>query len=1057
MLLIPLIVMISLFAATKTISIMVDVPVSGITMSDSGAQLYLDMDKNETHSLEYTVYPTNAKNKTVSATAESVNGKELASLDFDISEGKVNIIPKSAGSARVFLTTNEGGYRASVTVHVESKKSRELQSITSELSKTELQIGEKATITTEFNPKNPSNSILHYSSDNESVATVNDRGEVFALRGGVANITVTSDYSENIFNVLTVTVYNKDTAEIITPPTFSSLANEGELPLPIPDSIGSIDPAKLTLRAITDGPDGEIDISSIISLELISKNGHYSISYKFTDSEYVGSYRIVATYEDEYNSFTAYSGELSKTVKELVNIELSFDSGNTFSAVATTDPNAFSAVFFSVSPSGLDLVYEVSTSNPGIVSGVKVSGSRLQFKPVAPGVANITLKAYLEDNHKSYTEETLTVFVSPSSGFTIVNPSIDAASQTVEGIFTLGKYEYGAKYNGASDIEAAKKASVDTTVYLTENTANRIILNYSFKNMATADPSFRENIRWEVEPRYSDMVAVDENGRIYFRDNTDSFDETVEFRAVFGMDGNTALATCNIRCVANGINVYSYLDLYRATAVDSNKRNVVLRSDIINDFGIYYDNSGKARHHYVEIHTTYDDVYYKNIGMENDAKVKVLIEFRKNVYGNGHTVNAHNLTIGLLDGTGATTNALFKGPLNLVAMSENNSKSAVSVKGQDNICFALYEGAKLSNVNLHGSSPDESGGLDLTDLDYAGTVVEVLGDNTSIEYSRIRYGRLAVRAFGDINDSEKVINLNIKNTRLSETREFILRIGSNRFINGSYENPSPNLSGAGNNTHMTAKSEYNTNFSDEQRKQYDSNYINTFVTLENCVFRNPGLFAIGVDSHFSSYALADGSKFTEEFTGMAAKFTKENGESYLASWKNLAKTSYGAKIKFVGEVNLYTWKPIDDVNSDTLIEKPQMASISVLENLANTIPDVRKFLDLITGLDFNVKKMLSSYNGKLQANNKIVYTDGSGSYVHGGIAFFGGGKNYGVFDTTEAIGDSKRLPSYPIGLDEVGSGYLTYAAGDEPFYFFMFNASTYKPNGDDSIINKKAN
>ena len=159
LLLIPIIIMIGLFAATKTISVMVDIPISGISLNDSGAHIYLDLDKQETHTLDYTVYPTNAKegNKAVFATTESVKGKNLAKLDFVLTGGSVSIIPKSTGSAKVYLTTAEGGYRDSVTVHVTST---ELKSISSSPSSDRIAVGEKAYISTVFEPKSPSNTIL---------------------------------------------------------------------------------------------------------------------------------------------------------------------------------------------------------------------------------------------------------------------------------------------------------------------------------------------------------------------------------------------------------------------------------------------------------------------------------------------------------------------------------------------------------------------------------------------------------------------------------------------------------------------------------------------------------------------------------------------------------------------------------------------------------------------------------------------------------------------------------------------------------------------------------
>ena len=1058
MLIIPLIVMIGLFAATKTISIMVDVPVSGIALTDTGEHIYLNLDKNETVSFGYTVSPTNAKNKTVTATAEKVKGNSLAELAFEIGEESITIKPKSAGSAKVFVTTADGGYRASVTVHVESEKVYELQSMESFVEKTTLNIGESVQITHKFNPENPTNANVEYSSSDEYVVNVSEKGVITALRSGTAIVTAKSESNPEIFNVLTITVYNNNQNEdedgegegeikppvYTAPPTFSALESEGRLPAPIPDKIKAPDLAKFVVSAYTlDGT----DISEKIELAIVKEEGsdYYSITYKFKDEEFSGKYKVEVTYDDGTNDFKFSYENLEKVAKDKITIGITFDNGNEASAFVNTMPR----IPFTVSPQGVECDYVLSTSNAGIISDLKLVGKQISYKPISVGVATITIKASLRDDPTVSTEASVKVYSSPRQ-FNVTAPNATFGSGNIEGIFTLGKYEYVYKYDANGNVEVNKRASSDTTYTTTHTSANKFMFGASLGS-ATTDNSFRENIRWEVDEKYSEFVYVDKSGVVCFRDNSDTFDEIVEFRAIFGKGSAEVSAVYDIRCVANGINIYSYIDLYRATSLDVKNgisRSAVLQTDIIDDFGYYVNGSGSKVPHYTEMHTTYDDNYYKNIGKENEAKVKVLLEFRNNVYGNGHVINAHNLTIGLLDDIGYPDNdTLFRGPLNLVAMSDNNSGAAVSVKAQDNICFGLYENAKLNNVSLHGATPDETNGLDLTDLNYAGTVVEILGDNTAIEYSRVRYGRTVIRAFGDVNDSEKKINFNVKNTRLSEAREFIVRIGSNRFVEGKFDSNgnenvyAPKLPGASDTTHNT-KSTYNTALTDAERLAYDEKFINTTMTVESSIFKNTGLFAIGVDSHFASNALADGSKFVSSNAAMKDLFSIGDGTSFLDSWKNISKTSYGVKVKFVGEVKLDTWKPLADVNSDTLIETPDLDSI----------PNVGKFFNLVKNIRFDLQKMVRVYNNKMKQTGKteLIHVENSTEYVHGGIVFFGGGKNYSVFDSKEA---TSSLNAYQISLSEVDVGYLQHAAGYEPFYLFMFDEKAYTSvSEDDKII-----
>ena len=304
------------------------------------------------------------------------------------------------------------------------------------------------------------------------------------------------------------------------------------------------------------------------------------------------------------------------------------------------------------------------------------------------------------------------------------------------------------------------------------------------------------------------------------------------------------------------------------------------------------------------------------------------------------------------------------------------------------------------------------------DLDYTGTTVEVLGDNVNIRYSRLLNGRTVLRAFGDAEDKEKIIHLNVSNTVLSGAREFLLRIGSNCFVDGSYENVSPSLP-SDNGSNHTAKERYHE-MTDEEKDLYDEKFIKTFVTVKNCVFKDAGLFAIGVDSHFSGVALADGGRMLADYPALKSLFEKADGTTLIDDWRDLAKTSYGAKLSFEGEVNLYNWKDIRDVDSSSIINVPENSAFS-------------------GQIDFDVQEMLVSLSEK-SGYYEIIHNEAGATYVHAGIAFFGGGKNYGVFDASDE--SAYTLSRYKVSLKTVDKAYFVYAAGNESFYFFMYNASS---------------
>ena len=497
-----------------------------------------------------------------------------------------------------------------------------------------------------------------------------------------------------------------------------------------------------------------------------------------------------------------------------------------------------------------------------------------------------------------------------------------------------------------------------------------------------------DNITWVSSDA---RAAITDDGVITLASATGA--DMVEFTAKFTVDGvdYDVSAPFAVRCVWDGVTVNNYTELYTATKA---KKAVVLGADI--DFptsGIHYDT----------MDTTYDATYYKNIGNQDGAKIKTLLQFKNHLYGNGFVINAHNATLGLLDSTGALTdNSIFRGPLNFVAMSEKEG-SLISVKAQDNVCFAVYEGVTVNNVELRGCDlqADENGKYDLTDLDYAGTTVEVFGDNVNIEYSRITNGRTVLRVFGDAEDSSKIIRLNIKNSVLSGAREFILRMGSNAFVDGTKENPSPYLD-ANEKLAFPVQKAYQTNGFD--RTAYEQKYIKTFVNIKNSVMKDAGIFCVGMDAHFSGGALADG-------TGIAS--------GLLTGWHDLAKTSYGAKLTFEGDVRMYDWKDVESVDSSTLIE-------IIGESIYND------------SISFDVKELIQQIatNPTLKT---IVYEENGKQYVHGGIAFFGGGKNYSVFESKDY--SFKPLNGYEIKLSDVGKQYLQSAAGDESFYFLLHDST----------------
>ncbi len=966
----PLVLMICLFALTKTVGQAIDAPVTGIEIVGEKT-VYLDLDKQENHTIEYTIFPTSAKNRQITVKTERVGESMLATFDTEtLEDGRLLLVPTASGAARVTLTTVDGAYKDSIIVYVETSL---LTGITSSVDKHTISVGERLDIHTVFTPSTAENIALSYTSSNPAVVSILESGCIVGVGAGKASVTVRSLWNANIFSTLEITVENADVMDLIEDKVSSTKPN-GKVQISM-DTTSTVSPSQFTYQVLrADGtPYEESPLSALFTVE--GKN--VTLDYSFLDSDFVGEVILRITYaEDGREPITK---DCTVTRVEPSDFTVSFDTKKVSVYVGQNDLLTYTAT-----PADVKLtLVNIATSNENV--SVINNGGMLIIKGERAGLCTVTLTLRAEDGtEKSFSHDILAL---PKS----LSIAEQAGTYGDEGLFVVG----GEYPDGSVQRE---KLTVSASGTLGEN--------------------FYDNFAFESD---SDKVYVDGDGVICFNDST--FSGLVKFCAVM-QNGDFVYksAPFEVMCIAEGVNVYPYLDLLSAT---EEKRVVVLHTDIKDDFG-----TREGEVVYEEIESTYDKQYYINISRPELAKVKVLLSFYADIYGNGHTINAHNVAYGL-DSTGALKNdALFRGPLNFVAMTETGTGGAISVKAQDNICFAVYEGVSVRNVKLRGCdlAADEDGKLDLADLTYTGTTVEVLGDNVDICYSRISNGRTTLRAFGDANDTTKVIHLNIQNSVLSGAREFIMRLGSNCFETGNFDNPAPYLEndGASKNDYLT-KEKYNT-LSDGEKEAYDSTYIKTFVTLKNSVLEHAGLFAVGMDSHFAGVALADGTN--EAILKYSPSF-----QELLAAWHDLAKTSYGAKLTLEGDVRMYTYKKLDEIDSSTLIEVIGETSFG-------------------DKMKFDIKEMIQKLASNPSFSNITFGDNADEMYVHAGIAFFGGGKNYSIVENRlSGTSASWNFAGYSISFEDVERQYLSLAAGNEDFYFLLYDRlSGFSPEDQAEIL-----
>ncbi len=452
---------------------------------------------------------------------------------------------------------------------------------------------------------------------------------------------------------------------------------------------------------------------------------------------------------------------------------------------------------------------------------------------------------------------------------------------------------------------------------------------------------------------------------------------------------------------------------------DATKKNnaIVLGSDIMlgtSDMGNVL--SMEERSNLMgKMTSTYNTEFYRLTGNAVPT-LNYALEFTNNVYGNGYTVNAEHIAAAT-DSTGMPR--LFKGPLKFVSLGD-----MASVAAQDNISFLCRtDNVSLYNVNLLGCNDsslyDDNGNYDLNNLNTIGTTLEI-NANVNVVNCRVRNGRNVVRAYGGNRSGSRYmieslgvldpdrgveaerIKVNVEGCIISQGREFLLKMGTNRALRSNSANSvEPNLLDASGKPYTFQN---NDHLNDEY---FYKMYVMTDLTLKDSVLETSGLFTVGIESNFAGSFLHDG---------------EENSDLRFEGWAGTGGTSFASILRLVGDVRLYDWKDISLVNSDTLIEGDYLK------------------LDIAAMLKYVCSAKPNEYG------NIIQNVDGK-DYVHGGIACYGGGKNYSIVDMTEFDRGRAFNDPYYVNINvlkEAGgdAGHLgevlPLAAGTQDFRFFMY-------------------
>lgn len=979
--LIPLVLMVCVFSAANFTSLQVPISVNSVAVYHERLEVVNLAESNE-FQINAQVMPINASNKGLIYTYESVNGKQMPTLDIN-ENGLVKA--SGYGTAKVIVTTKDGAYKKSFLLEVTSTVATEL---VANLSKTEdIFVGDEFEILTTVLPDAALDKNVKFSSTDNHIVKVDAlTGECKALSSG--RVTLKATLENGINGKL------EKSFDIVVLPNNSSNPITFNGSEQLTDNIFSEDFSVVM----------EINFTDLYSIGFTLNTNDIILNYDETQAESVeleylsnndGIYKYKLNINnmnvDEFNlsaklnyeNFANYTSQIK--LKKIVDLtELDVKLTNFKNYIKMNSTNQFKV---EISPS--DFVgYEINAYFENNNITLVKSGEVYYYKGTIVGVNKLTVEVSFEGEVIKTITQDVEVLNPPSSLEFVANTE----SYGIEDLLTVGN--------------------------------EKIVLGEYVENKSTFDFVTNvnlENIEWSTS---DEGIAKFVDGELIILNEGKVTIKATETQAkLLGIDLSCEIL---IRCV-KGVEIGTYEDLVQAT--DDGKQ-VVLTNDIMLGKKLIhvYDDGSKEELYSKEesakilasevrqIETSAEWNYYKNYhNMTTPPTINYIIKFTNNVFGNGYSLNANNIT-NMVDGTNALYEyAVFRGPLNLVAIPE------ASVKAQDNICFIATDNVMLNNVELIGADMNGLDTTDLSSLNYVGTVLEVMGDNVKIVNSRIRNGRNCVRVYGKESGNYEKINVLIESCVISNAREFLVKMGTNKKLDGEFENAGSYNLADGNlpanvweecapkienyrhlNDGTLTTEEYNALVEQYNNDTVFQDLIMTNLTIKNCVLHTSGLFSIGLESSFAGPAL-DGGRFN------SWNFAEQG-------WVDIAGTSYPTMLNLEGDVRIYDWKKLSNIDTSILIDG-----------------------DL---LDFNLAQMIENVYNQGTFTEIITEVDGT-KYAHGGIVMYGGGKNYALINNN--LTNSSDLGNYTISLDSLNNSLtsvLKYASGKEDFRVLMYGKNS---------------
>lgn len=199
--------MLSLFTTTNVVSIVADVPVTGIEILSEDT---VTLELYKSFEVEYRVMPIEATVKDVEFSFSQYAAEPLA--EFDVDGNK--LIARKAGWAIVTLQTLNGGYRDSFIIEVTTKN---VTGIECTVDRDVIGVGESISIKTLVKPHTATNQAVEYSVRTGKDVVEVRNGVIKGIGVGTAVIEVTSVDTPSVKDEVTLTVTSSGVVDFVDP------------------------------------------------------------------------------------------------------------------------------------------------------------------------------------------------------------------------------------------------------------------------------------------------------------------------------------------------------------------------------------------------------------------------------------------------------------------------------------------------------------------------------------------------------------------------------------------------------------------------------------------------------------------------------------------------------------------------------------------------------------------------------------------------------------------------------------------------------------------------